>query len=287
MIKKITTDLISKISDFNKTMYESKINDQKYHNNLLQNFWDSKKQQNTLEITNFNYQEQLTSLTSSPFHNTISYYANFATKEQTELFKITLTSINQRIKDIVYNGLNIINMAQNNVMADDLLENYINDLQLEYLTHYWEIITNKLGSNIISPLLENSLSNLSEFKEYLDKKNNLIIKTELEIIHRQLNKYIYVLLKKLYAKFKLKPIDQQFTNNKKFHDFEDIDLNFNNNINEIEAYKILKLNFDASITDIKSSYRHLAKIYHPDNQKTGDELIMQRILAAYNLLKIK
>ena len=34
-----------------------------------------------------------------------------------------------------------------------------------------------------------------------------------------------------------------------------------------DLYKILDVNFDASIEEIKSAYRKLARIYHPDVAK--------------------
>lgn len=52
-------------------------------------------------------------------------------------------------------------------------------------------------------------------------------------------------------------------------------------------YKILELNPTANLDDIKSAYRRLAKLYHPD-LNSGSEVAEEKfkeILAVYEYLK--
>lgn len=54
-----------------------------------------------------------------------------------------------------------------------------------------------------------------------------------------------------------------------------------------DYYKILNINPDASLNDIKRAYRKLAKIYHPDNYNgSGKEAseYMSAINKAYDVL---
>ena len=46
-------------------------------------------------------------------------------------------------------------------------------------------------------------------------------------------------------------------------------------------YKILGVTVYSSVKEIKSSYRRLAKVYHPDNQDTGDENKFKQLSNAY------
>jgi curved DNA-binding protein CbpA len=64
----------------------------------------------------------------------------------------------------------------------------------------------------------------------------------------------------------------------------------------INLYKILGISSSSSQSDVKSSYKKLAKIYHPDVNKTGDEnssadmiIVGGNILAGvnYQLMDIK
>lgn len=49
-------------------------------------------------------------------------------------------------------------------------------------------------------------------------------------------------------------------------------------------YEILGIKYDATQDEIKTAYRTLAKIYHPDNVKTGSEEEMKKITEAYQVL---
>jgi DnaJ-class molecular chaperone len=49
-------------------------------------------------------------------------------------------------------------------------------------------------------------------------------------------------------------------------------------------YDILGLEIDASFDDIKTKYRELAKILHPDNRVTGDKDKFQSLASAYQIL---
>ena len=51
-----------------------------------------------------------------------------------------------------------------------------------------------------------------------------------------------------------------------------------------DYYEILGVSKTASKDDIKSSYRKLAKKYHPDNKETGDEAKFQEVQEAYDIL---
>ena len=51
-----------------------------------------------------------------------------------------------------------------------------------------------------------------------------------------------------------------------------------------DYYEILGVSKTASKDDIKSSYRKLAKKYHPDNKETGDEAKFKEVQEAYDIL---
>ena len=51
-----------------------------------------------------------------------------------------------------------------------------------------------------------------------------------------------------------------------------------------DFYEVLGVNKNASKDEIKSSYRKLAKKYHPDNKETGDEAKFKEIQEAYDIL---
>jgi molecular chaperone DnaJ len=52
----------------------------------------------------------------------------------------------------------------------------------------------------------------------------------------------------------------------------------------INLYKILGISSSSSQSDVKSSYKKLAKKYHPDVNKTDDESIFKEIIEAYKIL---
>ena len=52
-----------------------------------------------------------------------------------------------------------------------------------------------------------------------------------------------------------------------------------------DLYKTLNINFDATLDEIKSAYRKLVRIYHPDvSKKSGNEEIFKEIQEAYEIL---
>lgn len=51
-----------------------------------------------------------------------------------------------------------------------------------------------------------------------------------------------------------------------------------------DLYEVLGLSKSASKDEIKSSYRKLAKKYHPDNKETGDEAKFKEVQGAYDIL---
>ncbi|TGK01153.1 molecular chaperone DnaJ [Leptospira langatensis] len=52
----------------------------------------------------------------------------------------------------------------------------------------------------------------------------------------------------------------------------------------IDHYRVLGLNFGASIESIKHRYRELAKIFHPDNKLTGSEPVFLQVVESYQIL---
>lgn len=58
-------------------------------------------------------------------------------------------------------------------------------------------------------------------------------------------------------------------------------------MNRSQAFQILELSNSASEDDIRKKYRELAKIYHPDNKKTGSEEKFKQITNAYETLSKK
>ncbi len=53
---------------------------------------------------------------------------------------------------------------------------------------------------------------------------------------------------------------------------------------EKDLYKTLGVSKTASKDEIKSAYRKLAKVYHPDNKETGDEEKFKEVQEAYDIL---
>ncbi len=67
-------------------------------------------------------------------------------------------------------------------------------------------------------------------------------------------------------------------------EFEEL-IDDSNNYEINDAYKTLELNKNASLDEIKSAYRKLAKKYHPDlNKSTNAEEMFRKVNNAYNLL---
>ena len=51
-----------------------------------------------------------------------------------------------------------------------------------------------------------------------------------------------------------------------------------------DFYEVLGVSKSATKDEIKSAYRKLAKVYHPDNKQTGDEAKFKEIQEAYDIL---
>jgi len=54
----------------------------------------------------------------------------------------------------------------------------------------------------------------------------------------------------------------------------------------IEAYSILEIDPYVNETILKENYRWLVKFYHPDNMISGDTFEFQKIIKAYNIIKL-
>jgi len=54
----------------------------------------------------------------------------------------------------------------------------------------------------------------------------------------------------------------------------------------IDAYKILGLSKDASFEEVKSQFKSLSKLYHPDGKTNSDSEQFMRIKEAYDVLKL-
>lgn len=54
----------------------------------------------------------------------------------------------------------------------------------------------------------------------------------------------------------------------------------------IDAYKILGLSKEASLDEVKSQFKSLSKLYHPDNKRNSDSEQFMRIKEAYDVLKL-
>ncbi len=53
----------------------------------------------------------------------------------------------------------------------------------------------------------------------------------------------------------------------------------------IDYYEILQINPNCDLKLVESAYRHFAKIYHPDHEKTADVERFSIVIDAYNTLK--
>jgi len=53
----------------------------------------------------------------------------------------------------------------------------------------------------------------------------------------------------------------------------------------IDHYEILEISPNANSGTIERMFRHLARLYHPDNQETGDRVKFDLVLQANNTLK--
>ena len=56
---------------------------------------------------------------------------------------------------------------------------------------------------------------------------------------------------------------------------------------ELELYRILGIDANASLDEIKTAYRVLAKRYHPDSSKIDSHLQFDRVTQAYKLLSVR
>ena len=54
----------------------------------------------------------------------------------------------------------------------------------------------------------------------------------------------------------------------------------------IEAYKVLGLSKEASFEEVKSQFKALSKLYHPDTKVNSDSEQFIRIKEAYDVLKL-
>jgi len=54
----------------------------------------------------------------------------------------------------------------------------------------------------------------------------------------------------------------------------------------IDAYKILGLSKEASLEEVKSQFKSLSKLYHPDTKSNSDSEQFIRIKEAYDVLKL-
>ena len=53
----------------------------------------------------------------------------------------------------------------------------------------------------------------------------------------------------------------------------------------VNYYRILEINPNSSLEAIEHRFRSLARLYHPDNQETGDRSKFDAIVQAHNILK--
>ena len=53
-----------------------------------------------------------------------------------------------------------------------------------------------------------------------------------------------------------------------------------------DAYKILGLSKEASLEEVKSQFKALSKLYHPDTKSNSDSEQFIRIKEAYDVLKL-
>ena len=54
----------------------------------------------------------------------------------------------------------------------------------------------------------------------------------------------------------------------------------------MEAFKIFGLSKEASLQEIKSQFKALSKLYHPDTKSNSDSEQFMRIKEAYDVLKL-
>lgn len=180
-------------------------------------------------------------------------------------------------------------------------------------------LTPKVQEAITKPSQKSQKSKTTSKAQELTKKYDEILKTPSEKISKNKQLKITEIKEAIYKRFNVKDTDEL----KKSEQFkmatDGMDkLNFSKKqtweilyrkwidilpdetnekgygcINGIDIFKYSRpwqvFNLDsktATQDDIKTAFRQLSKIYHPDNQETGDRKIFERLTQMYNSLMV-
>lgn len=294
---KLPTSVIDEFEKNNHNNYQELLNKNvqqlinlgKNMSQLINAFEDLNK---NFEIAEYNYHEQLTTLSGSMYANTLSYLTFKTDSSTSELAKNYLISINKQINKLLENAFFTIENSFHNIIDNGAFNTIASIKKGEIYLEFYPVMIQQLATKLIPILLETFIN--IKYAVLTEEIALFNLDNSIDDVINTLSNKILVLTKiklsEIYAKFKYRPThnSSNIQNNKiPFVDFDQEDEIFDVKFNDQRiALKVLGLDQLATMNDIKMSYKKLAIKYHPDNNKNPlAEEEMKKINAAYNLLK--